>query len=267
MVNAVPHRDLWKVWRLDGSWQAPTILALFVMWFALLFGGFIWGKPAPDGLQRMPTFARMGSSATLALIAWLDLYFTRSSPLGFYALMIAIGMSLGLLGDLILAEVIPLPQNTLAGMAAFGLGHVAYLAAVIGLANQFGLDAPLELWGMLALGLAIGVAGWYLVVFRGQKPTALHWAALPYALLLASVAGLFAGVALQSSLLIIPAVGAALFLVSDLVLASQLFAGRTFGGKLFATIGEVIWLTYGPGQALIVGSVALIALLSGVGLG
>lgn len=244
------------------SWQAPTILALFVVWGALLLGGFIWGKPSPDGSHRMPTFARMGSSVTLALIAWLDLYFTRSSPLGSYALLIAVGMSLGLLGDLILAEVIPLPQSTLGGMAAFGLGHVAYLAAVIGLASKFGLDAPLPLWGMLALGLVIGVAGWYLVVFRGQKPNALHWAALPYALLLASVAGLFTGVALQSSLVAVAAIGGLLFLISDLILARQLFAGRSF-----PLIGDVIWLTYGPGQALIVSSVTVIALLSGIGLG
>jgi YhhN-like protein len=246
----------------ETSWQALVILALFVVWAVLLFGGFAFGRPASSGEHRMPAWTRMASSATLALIAWLDLYLTRSSPLGFYALLIAIGMSLGLLGDLVLAEVIPLPEHVLGGMTAFGLGHVAYLAAVLGLANQFGLDAPLPLWGMLALGLAVGVAGWYLAVFRGQKPTALHWAALPYALLLASVAGLFTGVALQSSLVAVAAAGAFLFLISDLILAGQLFASRSF-----PLVGDVIWLTYGPGQALIVGSVAVIALLSGVGLG
>lgn len=243
------------------SWQT-TLLAFYVVWAALLFGGFVLGRPAPDGRQRMPTWTRMASSATLALIAWLEVYLTRSSPLGGYALFIAIGMSLGLLGDLVLAEIIPPPQHVLWGMAAFGLGHIAYLAAIIGLAREFGLDAPAPLFGMLALWLVIGLAGWYLVVSRGQKPDALRWAALPYALLLACVAGLFTGAALQSSLLVPAAVGAILFLVSDLILASQLFAGRTF-----PLIGDLIWLTYGPGQALIVGSVAWIALASGVGLG
>jgi hypothetical protein len=244
------------------SRQAWALVALYVTWALLLLGGFALGQPAPDSAQRMPTWTRMASSAMLALIAWLEVYFTRATPLGRYALLIAIGMSLGLLGDLILAQVIPFPEHVLGGIAAFGLGHIAYLAAAIGLARQFGLVAPGPLWSMLALWLAIGVVGWYLVVFRGQEPTALHWAALPYALLLASVVGVFMGIALQSTLIIPAAIGATLFLASDLILASQLFAGRSF-----PLIGDVIWLTYGPGQALIVGSVAIIALFSGIGLG
>lgn len=243
------------------SRQAWALLALYVAWAALLFGGFALGQPTPESAQRMPTWTRMASSAALMLIAWLEVYFTRATPLGRYALLIAIGMSLGLLGDLILAQVIPLPQHVLGGIAAFGLGHIVYLAAAIGLARQLGLVAPGPLWSMLALWLAIGVAGWYLVVFRGQEPTVITWAALPYALLLASVAGLFMGIALQSPLFIPAAAGAILFLVSDLILASHLFAGRSF-----PLIGDVIWLTYGPGQALIVGSVAVIALFSSAGL-
>jgi YhhN-like protein len=43
------------------------------------------------------------------------------------------------------------------------------------------------------------------------------------------------------------AFGGALFLASDLILAGQLFS------KLpFPLSGEVIWLTYGPAQALLV---------------
>lgn len=247
---------------MSSSWQTPTLLALYVIWVALLFGGFALGQPGASKERRMPTWTRMASSATLALIAWLEVYLTRATPLGGYALLISIGMSLGLLGDLALAEVIPLPQHALWGMGAFGLGHIAYLGAIIALARQFGLDAPGPLFSMLALWLLVGVAGWYLAVFRGQKPSALTWVALPYALLLASVAGLVTGVALQSSLVVPAAIGAILFLISDLILARQLFAGRSF-----PLIGDLIWLTYGPGQALIVGSVASIALLSGVGLG
>ena len=174
------------------------------------------------------------------------------SPLGGYALLIAVGMSLGFLGDLFLAEVIAIPQPVLGGIAAFGLGHVAYLLAVLGLADQYQLNAQASRWGMLALWLLIGLVGWYVLVMRGQRPTGLHWAALPYALLLASVAGLFTGVALQAPVLDPAALGAILFLASDLILASQLFTKRTF-----PLIGDVIWLTYGPGQALIVASVAI----------
>jgi hypothetical protein len=43
------------------------------------------------------------------------------------------------------------------------------------------------------------------------------------------------------------AVGAALFLLSDLILAAELF-----NGLHFPLIGDVVWLTYGPAQMLIV---------------
>lgn len=240
------------------SSQAPVLLALFALWAALLFGGFIWGRPSADGERRMPTWTRMASSATLVVIAWLEFALTHQSPLGGYALLIAVGMSLGFLGDLFLAEVVSIPQPVLGGIAAFGLGHVAYLLAVIRLADLYGLNAQAPRWGMLALWLLIGLVGWYALVMRGQRLTVLHWAALPYALLLASVAGLFTGVALQSPALIPAALGAILFLVSDLILASQLFAKRAF-----PLIGDVIWLTYGPGQALIVASVAVVSLALG----
>ena len=232
-------------------WQTAILAALYVVWAALLFGGFALGHTTTDGTRRMPTWTRMASSATLCVIAWLGYGFTQHMAVGHYALFIALGMSLGLLGDLILAAVIPLAQPVVGAILAFGLGHVAYLVAAVTFGNQYGLSAPFPRWSMLALWLLIGLAGWYLLVFRDQRPTVLHWAALPYALLLAGVAGLFAGLALQSAAFIPAAVGAALFLLSDLILASQLFTKTTF-----PLIGDLIWLTYGPGQALIVASLA-----------
>jgi YhhN-like protein len=139
------------------------------------------------------------------------------------------------------------------------LGHVSYLVALLTFANAHGLNAPAPRWIALAIWLLIGAAGWYLVVFRGQKATALHWAALPYALLLASLAGVATGLALQSALFVPLAIGAALFLLSDLILAGELFAGLSF-----PLIGDVIWLTYGPAQALIVYSVASALRIAGI---
>jgi hypothetical protein len=77
-------------------------------------------------------------------------------------------------------------------------------------------------------------------------------AALLYALLLAGTAGVATGLALQTPAFIPVAVGAALFLASDLILAGELFNGLSF-----PLIGDVVWLTYGPAQALIVYGTAL----------
>jgi len=242
---------------LAQPWQQALLLVALAVWAILLFGGFLLDRRNVEGTRRMPTWTRMASSFTLVAAAWLWYAFTRETSVGGYALLIAVGMTLGFLGDLFLAPVFAIAQPVLAGIAAFGLGHVAYLVALVSFANAHGLNAPR--WIALAIWLLIGVAGWYLVVFRDQKGTMLHWAALPYALLLASLAGVATGLALQSALFIPLAIGAALFLLSDLILAGDLFAGLSF-----PLIGDVIWLTYGPAQALIVYSVASALRVAGV---
>jgi hypothetical protein len=247
------------LFQLAQSWQQALLLGALVLWAALLFGGCLFGKRNAAGTRRMPTWTRMSSSFTLVVAAWLWYAFTLETSVGGYALLLAVGMTLGFLGDLFLAPVFPLAQPIFAGIAAFGLGHVAYLVALVSFANAHGLNAPAQRWITLAIWLLIGAAGWYLVVFRRQKATVIHWAALPYALLLASLAGLATGLALQSALFVPLAVGAALFLLSDLILAGELFAGLSF-----PLIGDVIWLTYGPAQALIVYSVASALRVAGV---
>jgi hypothetical protein len=83
--------------------------------------------------------------------------------------------------------------------------------------------------------------------------TLIHWIALPYALLLATTAGLATGLALADGRFLLLALGAALFLLSDLILAGEMFSGLTF-----PFIGDVIWLTYGPAQMLIVYTTAIV---------
>jgi len=221
------------------------LLALLALWALLLFGGFIFGQPDAAQSQRIPTWMRMASSAVLVAAAWSWWLAGVQEP--GVALLIAVGMSLGFLGDLFMAGLLPGAPRVLWGMGAFGLGHVAYIAAFLRLANVLGLTANGPRVAAWLAWLLIGAVGWYFVVFRGQQATALHWAALPYALLLASTAGLATGLALQARTFIPLALGGALFLTSDLILAAQLFNGLSF-----ALIGSVIWLTYGPAQALIV---------------
>ena len=110
---------------------------------------------------------------------------------------------------------------------------------------------------MWTLWLVVGVIGWYLAVFRGQeKRSALHWMALPYALLLASTAGVVTGLAVQDPVFWPMAIGAALFVLSDLIIAGRLFNPRPLGSQRHSDlIDNTIWLTYGPGQMLIVYSV------------
>ena len=221
------------------------MIGLLVGWGLFLFGGFLLGSG--DESHRMPTWTRMASSIALVIAGWSWFWLARDGEIRPFALFIALGMTFGLLGDLVLAGLLPGGRNVLAGIAAFGIGHVFYITGILRFGNQYGLNDPGTRWGALVSWLVVGLLGWFFVVYRGQEPTVLHWAALPYALLLASTAGFATGLAVHSNLFIPLAVGAALFLLSDLILAAELFNGLSF-----RSIGDVIWLTYGPGQMLIV---------------
>jgi hypothetical protein len=232
--------------------QTAPQLVLLVLWAALLFGGFALGGASSDRTRRMPTWTRLLSSLALVAIAWLDCALARELPVAGYALLIALGMSLGFLGDLCLAGALPISAQPVAGgILAFGLGHIAYLLAIFSVGNQYGLSAPVPRFGMLGVWIAIGLTGWYLVVLAGGSLTTLRLLALPYTLLLAGVTGGFFGLAIQAPAFVPAAIGAALFLISDLILAATLFPGKTF-----PLAGDLVWLTYGPAQALIVTSVA-----------
>lgn len=223
--------------------QRNWFIGLWLFWAILLFGGFIFGPADPD--SRMPLWTRISSSTVLVLTAWswYALY-RRQAPV---LALLALGMSCGLLGDLTLAGLMPGGRSVIGGLVAFGLGHIFYIMAALQLGRGMGKGtavASATAWGFWLL---LGLLGWYFMVFRGQEPSLLHWVALPYALLLASTAGLATGLAQVDRHFWLFTLGAALFFASDLILA-----GRLFSDLQFWLIGDVIWLTYGPGQMLIV---------------
>jgi hypothetical protein len=232
------------------SQQRIWIVGLAGLWAIFLFGGFFLGTPDATYSHRMSTWTRMASSFTLVVASWSWFFFSRGKRVNRYALLISIGMAFGFVGDMILAGVLPVPNRVLMGIGSFAVGHIFYIMAIAGFGNRFGLNEQVAKWGMLILWWLIGLAGWYFVVFRGQDPSIVHWVALPYALLLASTSGLGSGLAMQDRRFIPLALGGALFLLSDLILA-----GDMFNDLYFPLIGDVVWLTYGPAQMLIVYSI------------
>ena len=232
--------------------QLLWLLALLVLWAIFLFGGFIIG-PTRDN-RRISRPARIGSSLWLMLAGWSWWIFTAGNPMRFYTEMIAAGITFGFIGDLFLANLITSSRSKsiMGGIGSFAVGHVFYITGILFLARHLHLQAPGPMWGSLAVFWLAAAAGWYGVVMRGQaKPSILHWAALPYALLLATTAGLALGLALQQPVFFPLALGAFLFLFSDLILA-----GAMFGDLHWPLHHDIVWLTYGPGQMLIVYSIA-----------
>jgi YhhN family len=232
--------------QLDTKRARRWLAGLLLLWGTLLFGGFLFGTTDSSQSQCIPTWARMASSLTLAVAAW-NWSLAAPGDCRLFSALIALGMTLGLAGDLLLADLLPMPNPVPAGIAAFSLGHVGYISAILLFGRRTGLRAPFHRWGSLASCLAIGLIAWFVIVFPSEASVELRWAALGYTLLLATTAGVGLGLALQAPEFAPLALGGFLFLVSDLILAGQLF-----GRFQFYLLNAAVWLTYGPAQMLIV---------------
>lgn len=236
--------------------SSPRVLiVLWLLWAGALAAAVLWGNVAGHAAAA-PTALRMASSVVLVVTAWWAFGRWRATAVRWFALAIAVGMTFGTVGDFFNAGLlgfIPLEDPTLGGILAFGLGHVAYIAGCVLLARRAGLTDRRAMIISIVGWQLIALAAWYQIAMLGTERRPLVWPALPYSLLLAGTAGVTAGLALQEARLFPLALGAALFLTSDLILAFELFRGP------FAYDTESVWLTYGPGQMLIVFSIVVAA--------
>ncbi len=231
------------------------LMVLWIGWALLLFGGLLFGHPNDAGSGRMPRWTRLASSFVLVVAAWAMVLLTPPAvnTILTYAVVVSMGMLLGFIGDLAIAGLLRLKQPVIGGIIGFGLGHMAYISAIWWLEGQFGYTDPGIRIGSLLFWFFFGTVSWYIAVYRGGRGNPLIWAALPYALLLSGTVGSATSLAVQAHLFIPLVVGTALFLLSDLILAAQLFSGARF-----RLINDVIWLTYGPAQMLIVYSITVV---------
>jgi uncharacterized membrane protein YhhN len=237
---------------LFGRVPLPQLI-LLILWACLLYGGMLAPEQAGRN-RRMPRWMRLGSSVVLVAAAWIWA-FTGGRDQSVYRLALAVGMSLGTVGDFFLADMFRVRQPLVGGLAAFGVGHLAYLAAFAGILPRAGSGPALPLAiATMVIGTSVG---WLMIVYPAPRSAPLRWGALGYALLLSSMAGLAIGLALSrathSGLLL--AVGATMFWLSDVILAL-----RVFRGAHFHLLDDWVWLTYGTGQMLIVYSFAAIPL-------
>lgn len=281
---------------MSNTTLSQVLFILWIAWAVFLFGGGLIGKADAERTRRMPRWTRMVSSLVLVIAAWGYVLIYRERPYTDVAVLIAVGMTLSFIGDLFMAELILRDdRHILGGIGAFGVGHIAYIAAFLRLLthSQTLLDwrinnSAVELNtafsqpsinGLVFIGCWLfAIIVWYSVIYRPAKErSVLHYAALPYALLLATTVGAALNVTLyawniyrvantsqalgaeSSTALLnlvraaVPALGALLFFTSDFILAARLFNKIYFG-----MIDDWVWLTYGPGQMLIVFGVGLL---------
>lgn len=151
------------------------------------------------------------------------------------------GLALGFswLGDVLLQN--PGDIGFLIGMGAFGLAHLAYIALYLG---------PLRTRQVPWWGIVLGVAWW-----AGMVAVLALW--LGSLLVPVAVYGLVLGSAAVCALATRPlvSVGAAVFLVSDTLLALD----RFLPGFSVLELDLTIMLTYCLGQGLIIAGVVTVA--------
>ena len=207
-------------------WSAAALAAL---WYGLAHAG------AKGSWQA--SLIKTLSTAALALAG-----LAMGAPLWIVA-----GLALGSAGDFALSR--PGTRWFLAGMAAFALGHLAYVAAFLG--SSVPLAPGTAGWAVIA-GLLMLIAS--TEVWLAPHTGALRWPVRGYGLVIGAMA---------VAAILLPAgpgqavmrIGAALFLVSDVILALRMFRLRAPGAQLLAS--RILWPLYWGGQALILwGAVA-----------
>lgn len=208
---------------------------------ALAYWAFYTGRgSAPDLAGAL---VKTGSVALLALVLWQVAMRGGALPLFW---LVALGLTLGALGDFCLAR--SGEAWFLAGMGAFGAGHLAYALALIlrGRALGSGLAGvqPVELLVLAALVLLILSTE----IWLAPRTGGLLWPVRAYVLLIAlmGLAAILLPAAPGQGLI---RLGAALFLASDLMLAIGLFVAQSAGLKTGLSLA--LWPAYWAAQALI----------------
>lgn len=150
---------------------------------------------------------------------------------------LVLALVLGLVGDVFLLDDAD-ERRFVAGLAAFLVGHLAYVAAFV----AAGLDRPARGW----VGAAVLVVA--LVVGRGILPGAVADGGAGLAVAVAAYMAVIGAMAVTgwATGLLLVGVGASLFVVSDTVLAIGKFVRDR------PWVGPVVIVSYHLAQALIV---------------
>lgn len=183
-------------------------------------------RAAPSPLRSQ---AKAGSVAILGLIA-----LGAGLPVALVA-----ALFLSALGDWCLSR--DGGGAFLAGMAAFGAAHVAYLVLFLNTGIVGQPPAP------LLFAVAIGLAALGFLAFVLPGAGVFRWPVTVYAALIAAM--VWAAILLPERHLL-ASLGAVVFMASDMMIALEKFR-PDLPPRLRAGFGPAIWLTYWPAQALI----------------
>jgi uncharacterized membrane protein YhhN len=221
----------------------PANAIFFLGYLAIpivLIIAFVFGRPNAERTRRTIKPLRLSTSWILVACAWI--IFAVSSTLRTPALLIALGMTFGALGDLVLAGVIPLPKRMISGIIVFSIGHFCYIAGFTQTANVLGLNDPFFgslLWVVFVIAATFL---WFFLIYNPARSRVLNLGSLFYGWLIAIMAGTATALALADPRFTLTAIGGVLFLISDIILGNR---------ELLITAGlvhDVVWVCTSPGK-------------------
>ncbi len=225
-----------------------VIAVLVVVWAAALIGSFALKLGIADVPRGVSSWLLRSTSPMVVLIGWLLWAAGRGvDGLGSVRLLAAIAMSVSCVGDIVMGQVIPTPEPILSGVVVFGIAHVLYIAAFGMAASGLGLTSAGVRAASIGAALAIGVACWVIFVQTPSAGLALNAGTLIYALIIGSMGGMALSLALQNRRFILTAIGAGLFMLSDVMLGAWALRETRW-----EYIGDAVWWSYIVGQLLIV---------------
>ena len=229
--------------------RSPLLIALWIGWLATLLASFVAARTAGTWWPQDRLDLRMVSCLLLVVAGWRGWTLLRGGEAATAMFWVAIGMSLGFYGDSHVGDRFwwpPFPHKIVGGIVFYGLGHLAYVAAcwltrrAAGLSGGWRWNGPILAWQVAAL------VSWGAVALTSDKEIGLRVPTLVYTLLVAATPGFASALAVQRPSFTWMAVGGALFLASDVLLAWQLFH------EAFDGIDELTWVCYAGGEMLIV---------------
>jgi hypothetical protein len=231
------------------AFRSFTLAALWLGWLVTLLASFVAARTAGTWWPQDRLDLRMFSCLLLVVAAWHGWVLLRGGATGQAMLFVAIGMTCGFYGDSHVGDRFWWPQfphKIVGGIVFYGLGHLAYVAAcwltrrAAGLVGGWKWNWPICVWQLVAL------VSWAAVALTSEKEVGLRAPTLVYTLLVAATPGFATALAVQRRAFGWMALGGALFLASDVLLAWQLFH------EAFDGIDELTWICYSGGEMLIV---------------
>jgi hypothetical protein len=225
---------------------ANTIVLLgYVAIPIVLISAFVFGHYNQERTRRTIKPLRLSTSWILAVCAWI--IFATSSTLRIPALFIALGITFGALGDLVLADVIRTPKPMIGGILVFSIGHLCYIVGFTQVAHTLGLNDPFSESILWAAFVVVAALLWFFLIYNPTKSRVLNIGSLFYGWLIAIMAGTATALALSDPRFTLTAIGGVLFLISDIILGN-----RELRDNGWFLVHDVVWIIYITGQALIV---------------